>query len=60
MIGHAVAAFFGSDPKTALDDDLVRIKSLLEEGKATGGRGSVTLQDVTGVVPAASRLGRAA
>jgi uncharacterized membrane protein len=59
-LGHAVAGFFGSDPKTAMDEDLVRLKSLLEEGKATGGRGSVTLDDFTGGVPAESTLGRAA
>jgi uncharacterized membrane protein len=35
FIGHAVAAAFGVDPKTALDHDLVRLKSLLEEGKTT-------------------------
>src|SRR5207248_3335216 len=34
-IGHAVAALFGSDPKQAMDDDLVRFKSLLEHGKTT-------------------------
>jgi uncharacterized membrane protein len=34
-IGHAVAAFLGSDPKRLMDDDLVRLKSLLEEGKTT-------------------------
>ncbi len=32
-MGHAVAAFLGSDPKRAMDDDLVRFKSLLEEGR---------------------------
>jgi uncharacterized membrane protein len=35
-IGHAIAALFGSHPKKQLDDDLVRLKSLLEQGKATG------------------------
>jgi uncharacterized membrane protein len=34
-LGHAVAALFGADPKKALDDDLVRFKSLLETGKTT-------------------------
>jgi uncharacterized membrane protein len=34
-LGHAVATFFGADPKHAMDEDLVRLKSLLEQGKAT-------------------------
>ena len=34
-IGHGVASLFGVDAKTSLDDDLLRMKSLLEEGKAT-------------------------
>jgi uncharacterized membrane protein len=34
-LGHAVAALFGSDPKRALDEDMVRLKSLLEHGKTT-------------------------
>jgi uncharacterized membrane protein len=34
-IGHAVASLFGSDPKRAMDEDLVRLKSLLEEGKTS-------------------------
>lgn len=32
-IGHAFAKLFGSDPKQAMDDDLIRLKSLLEVGK---------------------------
>jgi uncharacterized membrane protein len=47
VIGHAVASFFGSDPKSAMDEDLVRLKSLLEEGKATGDHGPVALSDVS-------------
>jgi uncharacterized membrane protein len=34
-LSHAVAALFGADPKRAMDDDLVRFKSLMEDGKAT-------------------------
>ncbi|HEY8516542.1 MAG TPA: SRPBCC family protein [Candidatus Binatia bacterium] len=38
-LGHAVASLLGSNPKQAMDDDLVRFKSLLETGKTTvGGR----------------------
>jgi uncharacterized membrane protein len=35
-IGHALAKILGADPKKQMDDDLVRLKSLLEQGKATG------------------------
>jgi uncharacterized membrane protein len=31
--GHVVAKFFGANPKTELDEDLVRLKSFLETGK---------------------------
>jgi uncharacterized membrane protein len=41
-IGHAVAALFGSDPKKQLDDDLLRLKSLVEQGKASGREQQVT------------------
>lgn len=34
-LGHAFAKLFGADPKTQLDEDMVRFKSLIEEGKAT-------------------------
>ena len=30
-IGHTVARLFGKDPKTAMDEDLLRLKSLLED-----------------------------
>ena len=32
-IGHGVAAAFGADPKTSLDEDLVRLKTLFETGR---------------------------
>jgi uncharacterized membrane protein len=35
-LGHAVASLFGTDPKKAFDDDLNRLKSLLESGKIKG------------------------
>jgi uncharacterized membrane protein len=31
-VGHAVAALFGSDPKTEMDEDLMRMKTLIETG----------------------------
>jgi uncharacterized membrane protein len=33
LFGHTVAWVFGADPKTEMDEDLVRLKSLLETGK---------------------------
>jgi hypothetical protein len=33
VAGHAVAKLFGKDPKTEMDADLARLKTLLEEGK---------------------------
>jgi uncharacterized membrane protein len=47
-IGHAVATLFGVDPKHSMDEDLVRLKSLLEEGKTTpgGGRERVRLDEI--------------
>jgi uncharacterized membrane protein len=33
-MGHAVARLFGADPKHQMDDDLLRIKTYLETGKA--------------------------
>ena len=32
VIGHMVAKFFGADPKTEMDEDLVRMKSAVETG----------------------------
>ncbi|MGQ0651816.1 MAG: SRPBCC family protein [Betaproteobacteria bacterium] len=32
--GHAVAALFGADPKSELDADLLRLKSMIETGRA--------------------------
>jgi uncharacterized membrane protein len=39
QLGHAVAAVFGDDPKSAMDEDLNRLKTLLESGSTSiGGR----------------------
>jgi uncharacterized membrane protein len=35
VIGHAVASLLGADPKTAMDEDLARLKTLFEEGKTS-------------------------
>lgn len=45
-VGHAVATLFGKDPKTAMDEDLARLKSLIEEGKATAEGREVTREEV--------------
>jgi uncharacterized membrane protein len=34
-LGHVVAMLFGTDPKQAMDEDMVRLKSLFEDGKTT-------------------------
>ena len=34
LLGHAVAALLGLDPKSAIDQDMVQLKSLFEQGKA--------------------------
>jgi uncharacterized membrane protein len=31
-VGHAVASLFGTDPKRAMDEDLMRMKSMIETG----------------------------
>ena len=35
-LGHVFARLLGADPKKQMDDDLMRLKSLIETGKATG------------------------
>jgi uncharacterized membrane protein len=50
-IGHAVAALFGADPKRAMDEDMVRLKSLLEEGKTRADGKRVSLDDLSLATP---------
>jgi uncharacterized membrane protein len=45
VIGHAIAHILGWDPKSRIDDDLVRMKGLLEEGKARAGGEQVRLSE---------------
>jgi uncharacterized membrane protein len=45
-LGHLVAALFGTDPKHAMDEDLVRLKSLLEDGKTRVAGHTVTRSDI--------------
>ncbi|HLO28330.1 MAG TPA: SRPBCC family protein [Anaerolineales bacterium] len=44
-LGHAVAQIFGVDPRQAMHDDLMRLKSLLEEGKTSTEEGTVNYSD---------------
>lgn len=39
-LGHAVAQLFGVDPRQAMHEDLMRLKSLLEEGKTSSSEGT--------------------
>jgi uncharacterized membrane protein len=50
-IGHAFAKLLGVDPKKQMDDDLLRFKSLLERGKATGHETVTREQLAPGAVP---------
>jgi uncharacterized membrane protein len=45
-LGHVVAWLLGDDPKHALDEDLLRVKSLLESGSATVDGEEVRREDV--------------
>jgi uncharacterized membrane protein len=45
-LGHSIATLLGADPKHVLDDDLVRFKSLIEEGKTTAHHEKETLEEV--------------
>lgn len=45
-LGHTLAALLGTDPKAALDEDLLRFKSLLEQGKTTAHHQQVELTRV--------------
>src|SRR5512142_703014 len=35
VVGHAVAQLFGVDPRQAMHEDLMRLKSLLEDGQTS-------------------------
>lgn len=38
-LGHAVAQLFGVDPRQAMNEDLMRLKTLLEKGKTSSSEG---------------------
>jgi uncharacterized membrane protein len=45
-MGHAVATIFGADPRRAMDEDLVRFKSLIENDRTSVGSQTVTRDEV--------------
>lgn len=45
-LGHALAAVLGTDPKRMMDEDLIRMKSLIEDGRTTAHHESVTRDEV--------------
>src|SRR5215216_116626 len=44
-LGHVVAELFGVDPRQAMNEDLLRLKSLLEQGKTSSSTGTAELTD---------------
>lgn len=48
-LGHAVAQLFGVDPRQAMHEDLLRLKSLLEEGKTTSSEGTVEYTETSDI-----------
>jgi len=49
VAGRVIAKMFGKDPKSEMDDALMRMKSLLEEGKTTASDKKVTREQVVPV-----------
>jgi uncharacterized membrane protein len=45
-LGHAFARLLGADPKREMDDDLLRFKSLIENGKARGAGAQVRREEI--------------
>lgn len=48
ILTHRIVELFGADPKAVLDQDLARLKSLLEQGKTHVHQHKVTLSEVAG------------
>ncbi len=46
VVGHAIAHILGWDPKARMDEDLARMKSLLEEGRTRAHAESIALSDL--------------
>jgi len=47
-LGHAVASLLGGDPKSRMDEDLMRFKSLLEEGRTRMHGPQITREELSG------------
>jgi uncharacterized membrane protein len=47
VLGHGVASLFGDNPKQAMDEDLARLKSLLEAERTGGKQEGLLLEDPT-------------
>jgi uncharacterized membrane protein len=47
MLGHVIASLFGVNPKQEIDDDMVRLKSLIELGKTHAHGHRVTREELT-------------
>jgi uncharacterized membrane protein len=46
VLGHYVASLFGADPKREIDEDMVRLKSLIEVGRTRAHGMRVTQEDL--------------
>jgi uncharacterized membrane protein len=45
VFGHSVATLFGDNPKQAMDEDLARLKSMLEAERTAGKQEGLLLED---------------
>jgi uncharacterized membrane protein len=50
VLGHYVASLFGADPKREIDEDLVRLKSLIELGRTRAHGARITREALAGDV----------
>lgn len=48
IVTHTLAEFLGADPRSVLDEDMIRLKGLLEQGKTRVHHRQVTLSEVAG------------
>lgn len=46
MIGHAIAQVLGWDPKVRMDEDMVRMKTLLEQGRTRAHGDKISIKDL--------------
>ena len=54
LVGHAVAVLLGLDPRSMMEDEFVRLKSLFEEGKTHAHGREVAMSELKMEHPAAS------